>query len=453
LKDLDVIVAGAGTGGSSAAKAAANAGLKVCLLDTKKRKDIGKKICGDAIGRHHFKALGLKDPTSDEIECVMEGIRVFSPDRQTSYAVKGEKLYGYILNRYRFGQRLVKEAVGAGVYLYDETQVLEPIIEEGFVRGVTAKDRKTGKKVELRASLVVDATGFFATIRRKLKPELDIETSVDNKDVEVCYREIRRLKQPLDEPSLCQICVTQAITPGGYYWIFPEGEDKVNVGLGVAMTKGFPNPKEQLYKHVISQPLFVGSSVINGGSWFVPTRRPLDSMVGNGIMIVGDAACQVNPIHGGGIGPSMIGGSLAAETAARAIEKSDVSREGLWGYNVSYIRKYGSKQAGLEVFRILLQKMSDEDLNYGMHYRLLTEEDLLRTSMGENIHFTITEKARRMLKGLKKISLLKRLRSAANIMREVKNWYENYPTSPENFEEWRTGTKEIFEKANTKLTE
>ena len=447
MKDFDVIVAGAGTAGSTAARVAAEAGLKVGLLDRKDRISIGKKICGDAIGQHHFNTLGLGDPTPDEIECVMEGIEVHSPDRQSNYIVKGKQLYGYILNRHRFGQRLVKEAVDSGAHLFDKTQILDSILEEGYVHGVLAKDLKSGREIEFRSSLVIEATGFFATIRNKLKPELKIETTVDKMDVEACYREIRQLKQPLDDPTLCQIYLTQSITPGGYYWIFPEGKDKVNVGLGVAMVEGFPNPKEQLYNHIISQPLFNGSTILDGGGWFVPTRRPLDNMVGNGIIIVGDAACQVNPIHGGGIGPSMIGGSLAAETAINAIEMNDLSYRKLWSYNASYIRKYGGKQAGLEIFRILLQYMDDDDLNYGMHYKLLTEEDLLKASMGDDIRFTVSEKARRMLRGLKKLSLLKRLRNAAKMMKEIREWYENYPPLPDDFEKWKAGTHKIFDKA------
>ena len=172
MKDFDVIVAGAGTAGSIAARVAAKAGLKVGLLDRKDKTSIGKKICGDAIGQHHFNSLGLGDPTPDEIECVMEGIEVHSPNRHTSYIVKGEHLYGYILNRHRFGQRLVKEAVESGAHLFDKTQTLDPIIEDSYVRGVLAKDLKSGKEIEFRASLVIEATGFFATIRKKLKPEL-----------------------------------------------------------------------------------------------------------------------------------------------------------------------------------------------------------------------------------------------------------------------------------------
>jgi digeranylgeranylglycerophospholipid reductase len=176
-------------------------------------------------------------------------------------------------------------------------------------------------------------------------------------------------------------------------------------------------------------------------------------MVGNGVIIVGDAACQVNPIHGGGMGPSMIGGALAGKTAARALEVGDVSREGLWSYNADFIRDYGAKQAGLEIFRVLLQHLSDEDLNYGMNYRLLTEEDVLKASLGEGAHFTVTEKARRAFRGIKKLSVLKKLARASRLMREVKAWYGSYPSSPKDFDEWRAGATEIFAEAAAKFEE
>jgi geranylgeranyl reductase family protein len=451
VEKFDIIVAGAGTAGCLAAKTAAKAGLSVCLVDAKDEGEIGKKICGDAIGKHHFDNLGLREPSGDELERVMEGVKIFSPDKQASYVVKGEKLYGFILNRHRFGQRLVKEAVDAGAVLYDKTQVVEPFVERGFVCGVSIKDLRSGKTAKIGSSLVMEATGFFAAIRKKLEPEFGIDIRVDNRDVEACYREIRELKEPLDELSLCQIYLTQAVTPGGYYWVFPEGGMRVNVGLGVAMTDDFPNPKEQLYKHIISQPLFKDSSRVDGGAWYVPTRRPLDSMVGNGVIIVGDAACQVNPIHGGGMGPSMIGGTLAGKTAAEALEKGDVSREGLWGYNVGFVRDYGAKQAGLEVFRILLQHLDDEDLNYGMGYKLLTEEDVFRASIGEDAHFTVTEKARRAFRGIRKLGVLKKLGNATRLMKEIKMWYGNYPASPKDFDKWKAGTREILEKVASKL--
>jgi digeranylgeranylglycerophospholipid reductase len=122
------------------------------------------------------------------------------------------------------------------------------------------------------------------------------------------------------------------------------------------MRDNFPNPKEQFYKHILTKPLFDGSLLLNGGAWYDPTRRPLDNMVGNGVIITGDAACLVNPIHGGGIGPSMISGYLAGKTIVEALEKGDVSQEALWQYNVKYMESYGTKQASLDVFRLLLSE-------------------------------------------------------------------------------------------------
>ena len=58
-KTFDVIVVGAGTGGSTAARFAAESGLSVCLIDSKDRKEIGNKICGDAVGSEIFDFLRL----------------------------------------------------------------------------------------------------------------------------------------------------------------------------------------------------------------------------------------------------------------------------------------------------------------------------------------------------------------------------------------------------------
>ena len=60
-------VVGAGTAGCMTAKTAAKAGLKVCLLDSKEREKIGKKVCGDAVGKHHFDELGLTAPKGEEL--------------------------------------------------------------------------------------------------------------------------------------------------------------------------------------------------------------------------------------------------------------------------------------------------------------------------------------------------------------------------------------------------
>jgi len=449
----DLIVVGAGTAGCLAAKTAAEAGLKVCIIERKSHKEIGEKVCGDALGEHHLKALGLNPPQHGELERKIEGVKIYSPDLETVFTVKHEDFSGYLLNRRLFGQWLLKLALDKGATLYDLTQCLEPMIEKGHVVGVSAKNLKTGEKVRFDGKTVVDASGFLAIIRRKLPKEMGIENEISKEDVEACYREIRQLKQESSDKNYCEIYLNQKVTPGGYTWIFYKGGAKVNAGLGVCMRGRFPNPKKQFYEHVLTKPLFEGSLLLNGGAWYDPTRRPLNNMVGNGVIITGDAACLVNPIHGGGIGPSMLSGYLAGKTIVEALERGDVSQGALWAYNVRYMEGYGTKQAGLDVFRLLLLTCRDEDLSYGMKYQLLTEEDVLKAGLGEDFSLNITETAKRVFRGLRRIRFLNKLRVTVNLMNKVKAHYRNYPKNPREFERWRLRTERLFKEARLKLLE
>ncbi len=451
MERFDVVIVGAGTGGCTAAKTAASAGLNVCLIDCKSEREIGNKVCGDAIGRHHFDTLGLKYPSGDELERKILGVKVYSPDTHSIFRVVGEGLHGFIVNRHSFGQRLLKEALDANVTLIDNTFVSKPIINGGFVRGVEAINVKSGEKIRVESEAVIDASGMSAAIRSKLPPESGIETNVDKTDLIACYREIRRLKSELEDGDFCRIYLNLEVAPGGYYWIFPERGEKVNVGLGVIATPESPNPKRQLYKYVLSSPLFEDSILIHKGGGLVPTRRPLSSIVWNGVIFIGDAACHVNPIHGGGMGPSMIGGRIAGETLTEAMEKGDLGVESLWNANVRYMSSYGAKQAGLDVFRIFLQGLDNEDLNYGMKYRLLREEDVLHVSMGEDVKLNITEATRRVFVGFGKLPLLKKLIKMVSISREVKSLYKDYPKEPRDFPSWKEKVKQIFENAKRSI--
>ena len=447
MNKFDVIVVGAGTGGCLTAKTIAKAGLKVCMIDCKEEQNIGDKVCGDAIGKHHFDNLGIVHPSGAELDQTIKGIKVYSPDMETEVNVQGEGVHGYLINRLLFGQRLIKEAKAAGATLIDLTVVTEPILKNGYVVGVQTKDLKTGKNSEILAKVVVDASGHSAVLRKKLPAEMGIEKEVKDEDVEICYREIRELTEPSVDPGFCKIYLDLQRVPGGYYWVFPKSATTVNVGLGLAMTKGFPNPKDLYNELILSMPLFKGSRVLTGGGGLVPTRKPISPMVANGIIIIGDAACQVNPIHGGGIGSSMMGGVKAAEIIIQALKKDDVSRETLWPYTGIFMKEYGAKQAGLDIFRMLLQGLSNEEMSYGMRHHLITDDDLLKASMGEDLKLNMTEKTGRLFKGLGSLSLLKKLNATAKLMKEIKELYKNYPSSPEGLEDWEAKTSQVFEKA------
>ncbi len=439
MPSYDIVVVGAGTGGCLAAWRAAKLGLKVLLVEHKPRGCIGDKVCGDAIGAHHFEALGLTPPRGEELANVIKGIEVYSPNREAVFKVEGEGLHGYIVNRWAFGQRLLKMALDAGAELMDSSTALDLVIEGGRALGV--KVRTKGEVVEVYASVVVDATGYPSTLRRKA-PSSWLMVNPPPEDYVVCYREIRRLEEPIERPEYCRIYLNQRISPGGYVWFFPRGSLEVNVGLGVQVGRGF-NPRELFQRYVVGSLVSSKSSVVHKGGGVVPTRRPLDPLVGDGFMVIGDAACQANPIHGGGIGPSMRAGVLAAEAASQALDLGDVSARGLWSYAKRYMELYGYKQACLDAFRVFLQSLEDEDLDWGMKVRLVTERDLLAASMGKELKLSLTDKAYRLLRGVGRLSLLLKLRRTAEAMRRLRQLYLNYP-EPEGLVRWRAEVEGVF---------
>ncbi|MGE5575235.1 MAG: geranylgeranyl reductase family protein [Ignavibacteria bacterium] len=454
MEKYDAIVVGAGTAGCIAAKTIAEKGLKVCLIDKKPREEIGEKICGDALGEHHLKYLGLEKPTGGELEAKIDGIKIFSPDEETIFTIADKDFIGFLLNRRLFGQWLLRKATEKGALLKDNTNFRSPIIEKGTVAGIVAKNMATGQVSEMRSKVVIDATGYFGMVRKQLPAELGIDREIENQDVEACYREIRQLKQETENTRFCEIYLNQKASPGGYIWVFPKGGARVNVGLGILMRgNNYPDPKQQLYDTAFKKPIFNDSLVLTGGSWFDPVRRPWDNMVGNGIMLVGDAASLVNPIHGGGIGPSMISGYLAGQQIAEAVEKGEPTKEALWGYNKRYIDTYGKKQGTLDIFKMFLLSCSDEDLNYGMAEKLMTEDDVLKAGMGDDFHLNITETAKRVFKGLRRVGFLNRLRLTVTMMRGLSAHYNTYPASPESFEPWRLQTIKLIEDARKKLVD
>ncbi len=147
------------------------------------------------------------------------------------------------------------------------------------------------------------------------------------------------------------------------------------------------------------------------------------------------------------MGPSMMGGKIAGEIIAKALERGDPALGRLWPINVEYMRSYGAKQAGLDIFRLFLQGLTDEDLNYGMRYRLIKEDDVIVAGLDGDVHLNVTEVTRRVFRGLGRLSFLRKLYNMARLSKRVKALYREYPDSPEGISSWKVKVQESFEEA------
>jgi len=123
--------------------------------------------------------------------------------------------------------------------------------------------------------------------------------------------------------------------------------------------------KTAIYNTAFKKQIFEGSLVLTAGSWFDPVRRPLDNMVSNGVMLVGDAASLVNPIHGGGIGPQCSSGYFAGQQSQKHYQMANLPKKRS-GLQKNTLKPNGKKQGTLDIFKMFPAPCSDEDLNYGM---------------------------------------------------------------------------------------
>jgi len=447
-KSFDVIVVGAGTGGTTAARFIAKKGLEVCLIDRKPRDKIGDKICGDAVGNEIFDLLNINHPKSEELSCHIKGAKIYSPNLKKCLTLIDPKQAGYIVNRKEFGQRLLNESIDVGIKQFlDKTMALDLIYNNGTVNGLRVK-LENGEKSELKAKLVIDASGFYSPIRKTIKSSL-IEKNISKEDSILCYREIIKFSpkdQEVQDPEYISIILDQEKAPGGYIWYFPKNESSVNIGLGAFME--YKGKVKDFYQRNVFQEYIKASKfeTISSGGGVVPVRRPLWSCADNGIMFVGDSACQVNPLHGGGIDPSMRAGYYAANSAVSAIEKEDYSINMLWDYNLSVMTSFGAEFAALDLLRIVLQHLSNDDINFGLERDLLSGEEILEISSKGGLNLSLVNMAIKAFKGISRPNLLLDLNYLRIKMNEISRLYKAFPENIAKFPEWKEDVIGIYDK-------
>ncbi len=127
------------------------------------------------------------------------------------------------------------------------------------------------------------------------------------------------------DPNRCYYYLGEELAPGGYAWVFPKGEGKANVGIGVQADLAVMPALEYLHRFIARYPFLQQGSPVTLIIGNVPVGIASNDLTSHGLMLVGDAARQADPLTGGGIANAMIAGRLAAEVAAQAIEAGDTS--------------------------------------------------------------------------------------------------------------------------------
>ena len=478
--DYDIIVAGGGLAGMISAQSAAfysNQKLSILVIDRNPEPTLGKKtingwICGDAVGKNTVDYMTERIKISwgrPEIEHPVKGVMAFSPDRETSIPFDGD---GYMLNRQQLPKRQLADAKKMGINIQYSVALRGLIYENGTVVGVEGTNLATNEPFKKTAKLVIDATGVTSMLRNGLSIKSKIEKKIDRDDLESTGRHIMKFEQGIADkkefdPDYCIIHLDQDIAPGGYGWVFPKGQDKVNIGLGVQQ-KELQKRNQRLGKNddvtkLINDYVKINKAIKNPklsndtsdsanvtGNWQVSVRRQNDCLVANGYMLVGDSAWMPKPLDAGGIGPAIVAATIIGKNAVEAIEAGDVSEAGLWKYNIDFINDYGYKTAGLEIFRRLLQTLTNEQINYGMKH-FLSKMDVEAISKGEHPDFGTVGKLGMIIRGALNKKLADGLRFTAQQNKALTEHYHNFPKKPDGYDAWHKTLHKILDESYAKL--
>ncbi len=369
--EVDVAIIGMGPAGSSAAMVCAKAGLKV--LGIEKRQEIGSPCrCGEGLSRSSLERIGI-ELDKKWVNIGLHGQTVYAPNGKY-VRIDFDEPKGWVIERKVFDKHLAILAARAGAMIFSKTEALNLVRENGKIN---IKLNSENGIEEVRAKIVIAADGVESKIARKM----GIDTTLKLVDIASCAQfEMTNVKI---DSKRAEYYVGNEIATAGYAWVLPKGKDTANVGIGIRKPFAKETAYEYLKRFVDSHPGLKNGSIIEVNCGGVPVGGLLEDMVADNLMVVGDAAHQVNPIHGGGIAEAYVAGRIAAEVAVEAVREKDYSKEFLNEYNKRWWKERGDTLKKLVKVREVVEKLTDDDLNWLADY--MTGDDLINLTRSSGI--------------------------------------------------------------------
>ena len=145
-------------------------------------------------------------------------------------------------------------------------------------------------------------------------------------------------------------------------WVFPKSTDTANVGLVISADHARVRPAFNLLDHFIMEK-FPDAKKIERIAGGIPVSGTLTRLVSDGLLAVGDAAHQADPLHGGGIDLGMIGADIAMRTAVKALRAGDATAQALHAYEKEWHKRFGSMHGALYRIRKMLNSMDQDRID------------------------------------------------------------------------------------------
>ena len=327
----DIAVVGGGPAGLSAAYSAAKAGAKVIVFE----KD-------EAIA-HSVRTSGVT--WIDSMESLGIPSRYYNPIHRYRFVssandvlITGTTAKSCVLDVRSMFQYLATLAAKEGAEMMVKSNVTNVLKDNGRVTGVKASTPKGDLVVD--CTLVIDASGFSSSAARRAGMVSEWKRYGVGAEYE-CYCDSA-------DSSTWTLMVGQQYSEAGYAWVFPLSSNRVRIGVGIGRPESGVDPLDKLHSLMENKPKPLDSlgkiQPIELHYGFIPNEGVRQGTIADGLLLVGDAAGQSNPLVLEGIRYAIEFGRLAGKVGASSLP-SNSTRESLMEYDKTWREKVESKIA------------------------------------------------------------------------------------------------------------
>ncbi|HEX8694963.1 MAG TPA: NAD(P)/FAD-dependent oxidoreductase [Longimicrobium sp.] len=343
-RSYDVVIAGGGPAGLSAAEVIASRGWSVCVAE--RMPSIAEKVrtSGGTLV-HCMRELGVPE----RLYHVIDALRFQAPGGHVEFAMDDPRVC--VIDVRGVFRLLADRAAAAGAEVLTGTVADGPSVDyfSGYATGCRLV-RRGHAPATVRARVLIDATGYASVLAKASGLHPGFRRYAFGAELE--------LHAPNADQKNATVFLDGRHAPAQYRWVFPRGGGRVRIGVGVLHADTRASPRDLLARLRRDVAGFgvdlAGAEVVEEHHGLIPSDGLPRRFTGDGILAVGDAAGQPTLVVGEGIRVAVEAGRLAGETVADALSARDVSAARLGRYEREFRRRFERDLAiGHAVNRVL----------------------------------------------------------------------------------------------------